>query len=301
MSVPGDPIDLVINPASGGGRTAGRIAELTAALTNAGAGQVTVHVPQDPASATTELLALVAEQRPRVVVAGGDGVVGRAVAALTGAATALAILPVGSGNDFARAFGLTPGDLPGAARTAVGPVRPVDVLLGPNGAAASIATAGFSVAVNLRANALRLGPLSGSRYDVATLVELPRFKPVNLTVTVDDLPAVPHRAMLVAVANTRYFGGGMDICPGASPTDGLLDVTVVEAISRLELLRTFRRVFKGTHLSHPAVHTYRGAAITLHRTDGPLPVWADGEPFGDGPITLRAGHRALLLAAGPAV
>ena len=301
MAEPPTVVDLVVNPASGGGRTGRRIAELTAALTAAGAGHITVHVPQDPASATTALAALAAEHRPRVVLAGGDGLVGRAVAALATTSTALAVLPVGSGNDFARAFGLKAGDLTGAARVALGPVRPIDVLMGPGGAAASVATAGFSVTVNERANTLRLGPLGGSRYDLATLLELPRFQPIELTVAVDGGPPTHHRSMLVAVANTRFFGGGMDICPAASPDDGLLDVTVVEAVSRLELLRTFRRVFKGTHLTHPAVRTYRGTTITRERGDGPLSVWADGEPFGDGPITLRAEHHALRLAAGAAV
>ena len=87
---------------------------------------------------------------------------------------------------------------------------------------------------------------------------------------------------MIAVANTAWFGGGMHICPDADPDDGLLDVTVVDGVGRIELLWFFHRVFKGTHLDHPKVHTHRGRRIEIAAE---VAFWGDGEPITTGNTT----------------
>ena len=100
---------------------------------------------------------------------------------------------------------------------------------------------------------------------------------------------------LLAVANTAWFGGGMQICPEARADDGLLDVTVVRSIGRVALLRYFPMVFSGSHISHPKTSTYRGRTISIEGDDY-LDVWGDGEDLGPGPITFTATPGALNLA-----
>ena len=210
----------------------------------------------------------------RLLIAGGDGLIHHALPALAGSDIAVGIIGVGTGNDFARGLGL-PTDLPEAIHTALGPASPVDLVTRGDGTfAASVVTGGFSGTVNARANTLRFPP-GQQRYTVATLLELPRLHTVGLRLTVDG---TTHEldTTLFAVANTRYFGGGMAICPDATPTDGMLDVTVIGPTSRVTLARVLPTVFSGRHVNHPAVTTYRGERIEI---DTEADLWADGEPF----------------------
>ena len=99
-----------------------------------------------------------------------------------------------------------------------------------------------------RADRLRW-PRGPRRYDVAILAELLQLHPRPVVLTVDGV-ATRHEVTLVAVGNTASYGGGLQICPGAAPDDGLPDVVVVGRISRLELIRTRPRLAAGTHVEH---------------------------------------------------
>ncbi len=231
-----------------------------------------------------------AGERPRLLIAGGDGLIHHALPAVAGTGIDVGIVGVGSGNDFARGLGL-PSKVGPAVEAALGPTRPLDLIATDDGAyAASVVTAGFSGTVNARANALRFPP-GQQRYTVATLLELPRLRPVDLELVVDG---TPHHlpASLVAVANTPYFGGGMAICPDADPDDGLLDVTVIGATSALTLGRMLPTVFSGRHVRHPAVTVHRGAKVSV---EFDAPWWADGEPFRG--QTFTAARSALRVAS----
>jgi diacylglycerol kinase (ATP) len=292
-------VHLVVNPAAGRGAVGRRVAAIVRALEPAAP---ELHLPSSVDATRALLDDLVRGGSERVVVAGGDGLVHLAVAALRGTGVALGVVPVGSGNDFARALGL-PSDLAAAARVALGPPTTIDVIeatphvaleAAGTEAAATVATVGFSVSVDERGNALWFGPFGRFRYELATLLELPRLRPLPLRLRLDDAPPLEAEVTLAAVANTRFFGAGMDICPAADPTDGLLDVTVVGAVPRLELLRFFRLVYDGRHLDHPAVSTFRAATVGLEAADAPAR--ADGEPFGRLPVRLRADAGALAVA-----
>ncbi|WP_425430911.1 diacylglycerol kinase family protein [Cryptosporangium aurantiacum] len=156
---------------------------------------------------------------------------------------------------------------------------------------AAILSVGFDSAVNARANRMRW-PRGPRRYDLAILVELARLRRYALTLDLDGT-TVETPALLAAIGNTRSYGGGMRMCPDADPTDGLLDVTVVEPVSRLELIRVKPRLYSGTHVTHPAVRTYRAATI---RVDAPgASVYADGEPSTRLPLELRCVPGAVRL------
>lgn len=244
------------------------------------------------AADTADALAdAVAEGAERVVVVGGDGLVNLAVQAVAQTPTVLGVVASGTGNDFVGALGL-PTDLIPAVDAALADPVPVDLIRIGERWGASVATVGFSVAVNERANRMRF-PRGASRYTIATLAELRSIESELYEVTIDG---VDHdvEASLITVANTSDFGGSMRISPSARPDDGRLELTVVGEVGRLELLAWFRKVFSGTHLDHPAVTTLSGTTVTIAHPDAH--VWCDGEPMAPTPVTLAAVPGALLLA-----
>jgi diacylglycerol kinase (ATP) len=287
-------VHLVVNPAADRGRAAAVADEVEAAARRDGH-----EIDRIEAADAASLSARVGERldggAERLVVVGGDGLIHHLLPRVAGTGTVLGIVPAGTGNDFARGLGLI-AKRQQAIAAALGPWRELDAVRIGDAWAASVATAGFSGAVTARANGLRW-PRGQQRYTVATLLELPRLRPFPLTIGVDG-ETVELSCSLVAVANTPHFGGGMAICPEARPDDGLLDVTLVEGVSAATLGRFFPRVFAGRHLTHPAVHTFRGRAVTL---EGPgIDLWADGERVGPLPLRLEAVPGALRIAGVPA-
>ena len=160
----------------------------------------------------------------------------------------------------------------------------------------TVAHTGFDAEANRWANTVSWA--SGTTvYVLATLRTLATYRPVPLRVVVDG---VTHdsAAWLVAVANSRYYAGGMMIAPGAEIDDGLLDVCVVGAVPRLELLARFPRVFRGTHATLDAVKTWRGTHGAARRRRRRLDVGVLGE-WGAGRAAAGDARRRAGGAAGP--
>lgn len=287
---------LIVNPHSGRGtatRVAGTVADtLRAAVPGL---QATV---TDDAEGTSRLAALAAQRGDEVLaVLGGDGTAHLAAQAVAGTGTALAVLPSGTGNDLAAALGI-PADPVGAARHVSealrsGQRRRID--LGRVEGAACFTTVlctGFDAAVNARANAMRW-PSGPRRYDLAVIAELAALTPRQVRVTTGDKD-LELEATLVAVGNGPCYGGGLRICPDAKLDDGLLDVIVIAAVSRRRLLRVFPRLRVGGHIDEPEVTLLRADSVRLLGDPG-WPVYADGEPQGSLPVTVRCEPGALTV------
>ncbi|MGL5909534.1 MAG: sphingosine kinase, partial [Phycicoccus sp.] len=156
-----------------------------------------------------------------------------------------------------------------------------------------VLAAGFDAVVNERANRWRRprGPL---RYHLATVRELPVFRPIPYVLVLDGR-RFETEAMLVAVGNGPSYGGGMRVTPDASFDDGLLDVLVAHRISAFELLRVFPRVFRGSHVTHPAVEIVRARSVQLQAVG--IVAYADGERLGPLPLTVEVVPDALGVLA----
>jgi diacylglycerol kinase (ATP) len=233
----------------------------------------------------------VAAGAERLVAVGGDGLVRLAVGAVAETSTVLGIVPQGTGNDFARALDLLDGDLDDHVRRALERPVAVDAMRTDHGWAASVATMGFSGDVTARANGLRW-PRGSQRYTVATLLQMPRLRHLVATIEVDGVTHSADTAML-SIGNTAYFGGGMKICPDATPTDGLLHVVVIGAVPKRTFLRVFPAVFAGRHVRHPDVATYTGHRVTVRGDDT---MWADGDELGPLPVTCEVVPGAVQVA-----
>ena len=135
-------------------------------------------------------------------------------------------------------------------------------------------------------------------YVYGVLRTLGSFRPPHLTLEHEG-GTWEGRVMLVAFGNTHRFGGGMRIAPNAVPDDGLLDVVIVKAIGKPTLLRVFPKVYQGTHLSHPAVETFRARRLTVH-LDREMTVFGDGEPMvpvGEAGVRVEVVPRALRVVS----
>ncbi|WP_101257204.1 diacylglycerol kinase [Streptomyces barkulensis] len=302
-------ITLFVNPTAGGGRGAGAAQPAARALRAAGFPVRTV-VGTDADDALTRARRAVRGGTGALIAVGGDGMTSLALQAVAGTDTPLGVVAVGTGNDIARSLGLPVRDPAGAGRViarALGEGRSRSIDLGRVGGRwyGSVLASGFDSRVNDRANRMRW-PAGRLRYDAAILAELAGLRTVPYRIALDDGPPLETDATLVAVGNGPSYGGGMRICADARLDDGLLDVTVVGECDRTTLLRVFPRVYRGTHLAHPAVTVHRAAKVTLEAATPGEKVtgYADGEPLGPLPLTVEAVPAAVRVLvpepAGPA-
>lgn len=297
----GRRVALAVHPDSGRGAAA-RMAGTVAARLRAACDQLELLT----ALTARDFHALVADCRARgldaLVVVGGDGAVHQAVQCCATTEVALGVVPCGTGNDFARALGI-PTDPEAAVAAVVAAVsdgRARDIDLGRvdgvqhAGSAprwfGTVLCTGFDAAVNARANTLPW-PHGPRRYDVALARELVALRPRPVVVETETA-RLSLEATLVAVGNTAFYGGGIPVCPSASPDDGLVDVTVVGRVSRWDFARLGPRLRTGAHVSSPAVHTLRATRV---RVDGgqDWPVFADGDPVGKPPVAVTCVPGAL--------
>jgi diacylglycerol kinase (ATP) len=282
-------IAVLTNPTSGKGR-GGRISDtVIPRLTDAGY-DVRNLVGQDADEALDLARQCVEDKLKTLVVIGGDGMVHLAVQALAGSETRLGLVPAGTGNDVARNLDLPLKD-PSAATDVIigGKERTIDLAKIGHRYFVTVLAAGFDAIVNERANEMTW-PKGQMRYNLATLAELRTFSPIPYVIDVDG---EQHRfeAMMVAVGNGSSFGGGMRITEGALLDDGLLDVITIDPMSKFELIRTFPKLFSGSHIGHPKVHRYLGRTITVAAPG--IVAYADGERIAALPLTVEVAPRAL--------
>lgn len=271
-------------------------AEAVAAAVRQAGHEPVVLDERSPDRAASAVYRAVSSGADRVVAVGGDGVVSIAVNAVAGTATSLGIVPVGTGNDFARALGLLGGTLDEQVARALDDPVAVDAIRTTHGWVATVATIGFSGDVTARANALRW-PRGRLRYSVATMLQLPRLDVLNLSMDVDGRHS-DIETTLLAVGNTAFFGGGMRVCPGAEPGDGRLELVSIGAVSRSRFLRVFPTVFSGRHVERCEVRTDSGTVVNIAGSERDL--WADGEVLGPLPVRLEVVPGALKIASAQA-
>jgi diacylglycerol kinase (ATP) len=291
-------VALIVNPSSGKGVGRRIGTETLTLLRDAGHDVVDVSAPTY-AVARRQAERAVTDGVDTVVVVGGDGLVHLGVNLVAERDANLAVVAAGTGNDFARNLGLPVRD-PAAAVALIGSGAPrvIDAgrATGADGEAAwfaGVLGAGFDAVVTDRAARMRW-PKGQMRYNLAILRELPVFRPIPYAIELDGR-RFETEAMLVAVANTTSFGGGMKVCPDADVSDGLFDVLVLRGISIPQFLRTFPKVFSGTHVTHEAVEIHRCSRVRLE-AEG-IRSQADGEPFAGLPLDVEVVPGALRVWA----
>jgi diacylglycerol kinase (ATP) len=289
--VPSREIALLTNPNAGKGRAAKARDRALIRLRAAGL-DVRSLEGRDAAEALDLARKAVADGVDALVVCGGDGMVHFGAQAVAGTGIPLGIVPAGTGNDVARYFDIPRKDPEAAAdRIVAGRTRTVDLARSGSQYFATVLAAGFDAVVNERANRMTW-PRGQMRYNIATLAELRVFEPLPYTLQLDDRE-VSLEAMLVSVGNGPSFGGGLRITEGAVLDDGLLDVVIIKPISKPDLIRTYPKLFKGTHIHHPQYEHHLVRSVTVAAPG--IISYADGERFGPLPLTVECAPGALTV------
>jgi diacylglycerol kinase family enzyme len=333
------PVCLIVNPSAGGGKAGRALPDVLIALEGHGL-RVRTELTRDLDHAR-ELARSAAFAGETVVCLSGDGMVGAVADTLREIPDALlGVLPGGRGNDLARVLGISGDPVQACATIAAGFSRRLDLgevspRAGTGGRAfVGIASVGFDSDANRIANEAPtwLGELV---YAYGALRALWSWRPacfeIELTGSLtphsgrqapsgaysphsggqaegreqgDDSPSERHSftAYTVGAANSKTYGGGMRAAPDAILDDGLLDVVVLENISKLEFLtKILPKVFKGTHVREPGVKVFRAREVSVS-ANRPFTMYADGDPIGELPVTVRAvpgAVRVLVPAQGP--
>ena len=249
----------------------------------------------------------VAKKPDALVVVGGDGMVNLGANLVAGTKVPLGIVPSGTGNDMARGLGIPWDNTEAAVATLTealgrpplvadaGLIHFVDEETGMPATRwfACVLSAGFDAIVNERANNMR-HPKGPSRYLIALGLELVRLKPIPYRLVLDGVELVTTGA-LISVGNNISLGGGMKVTPNAKVDDGLFDVLVVQALSRISFLRIFPKVFTGEHVTDRRVSIHRAKKVRIE-SDGVV-AYADGERIARLPIDIEVVPGALRILA----
>lgn len=307
----------IINPASANGATERRWPALGALLQQHHTGPLEIRFTEGPGHAVD--LAAAAADRKAVLCVGGDGTLNEVVNGLMRIGAdrrpPLAMIPSGTGSDFARALGI-PQD-PTAAVAALRSTRPMPIDVGEiacmDGRALRtrffVNVAGLGFDADVAAEIARAGAHGRKGKAVyflsvfRTLGKM-RSRPMRITLMSSSPGEAPRtiecRSSLIAVCNGRFFGGGMHIAPHADPSDGAFDVVLLDDMGRMEFLVNFLRVYRGTHLTHPKVRTARASTLRIEqlgRDERPVRLQAEGELLGEAPVSVRMAPAAVQLLA----
>jgi diacylglycerol kinase (ATP) len=293
-----DPSDLaarflaVVNPAAGGGACGKRAAATVDRLRQSG---LKVDVVETKAAGDARVLTRdeAAAGRRHFIAVGGDGtsfeiVNGLLDRPLQGERPSLGFLPLGTGNSFLRDF-TDQGAEYAIDALQQGKLRPCDVIKithkpsrssGPESLGVvhfiNIFSIGFVADVCATRNR-RFATLGEFGYNLATVLGVAALRPYVFPMQIAGHPAVDREPMtFLSVNNSRYTGGKMIMAPDANTRDGLLDIIRVGRLSRIGLLRTFPKIFKGTHVHHPSVTCFQAPSLDL-TIDREIDCMIDGE------------------------
>jgi diacylglycerol kinase (ATP) len=289
--VPSREIALLTNPTAGKGMGA-RVSNRALSRLREGGLVVRNLQGRDADEALDLAKQCVTDGVEALVVCGGDGMVHLAVQAVAETGTPLGMIPAGTGNDVARYFELPRKDPEAAADVVLaGRTRTIDLARSGSRYFVTVLAAGFDAIVNERANRMTW-PKGQMRYNIATLAELRVFEPLPYILQIDGRE-ITLDAMLVAVGNGPSFGGGLRITEGAVLDDGLLDVVIIKPMSKPNLIRTYPKLFKGTHIHHPQYEHHHARSVTVAAPG--IVSYADGERFGPLPLTVECAPGALTV------
>lgn len=244
----------------------------------------------------------VARGATRIVAVGGDGTLNEAVNGVAGSNVDLATIPLGTGMDFVRTFGI-PTKFEDAVRVAAGSsVRTIDAgrvryrtWAGEEAERwfANMGSVGMSGAVAQRANGMSKALGGRATFFYALVRVFLEWQNSEVTVTLDDAER-RGRMHDVIVANGRYAGGGMKLAPCAEPDDGAFDVVLIGDVSKFDFATQAPGIYRGRHVKHPKVEVLRSRQVNVTAAEQ-LPIELDGEQVGTTPVTFELVPGALRL------
>lgn len=304
-------VRVIVNPKAGSGSAAKRLPQILREIERAGALPDSAETlgPGDAARLVREAHT---DGVDCVALVGGDGTLNEAVQAFIGPSgevlpgPVLALIPSGTGGDFRKTFNLGTSTEEAVARLMSSPPRPIDLglleLTSHEGttvhrAFVNVTSFGMGGLTDRIVNSSPKWWGGRASFFIGALRALAVYQNAPVELRVDGRVFLESPIVNVAVANARYFGGGMKIAPDADPADGLLDVIAIADLSRARSVSLTPHIYRGTHVDQADVHTCRGARIEARPLvkGGEVLVDMDGETPGRLPLTARVAPAALSI------
>ncbi len=281
---------VVVNPKAGLGAAASLATQVVGFLQSSG---VSYRMVSPNSAAETKAIvkqSLQLGEITKLLSVGGDGLFHLLLQLAVEFNVPLAIAPGGTGNDFYRTLGWFKTNLTDYLHHVVN-TEPslIDLGVVDGEYFGAVLSSGFDSVVNERANKMKW-PKGPAKYNAAIALELPKFKPIEFKIYADE-KILEVEAMLIAIGNGSSYGGGMQVCPDADLHDGLFDIMILHPVSKLEFIKVFPTVYKGTHIEHPQVEVLRAKQV---RIESSAIAYADGERIGQLPVQVESFPQSLL-------
>jgi diacylglycerol kinase (ATP) len=281
---------VVVNPRAGLGAAASLATQVVGFLQSR---EISYRMISPGSAVETKTLvrqSLQSGEATKLLSVGGDGLFHLLLQFAIEFNVPLAVAPGGTGNDFYRTLGWFDHDLTDyLEHLSLTPPTLVDVGVVDGEYFGAVLSSGFDSVVNERANKMKW-PKGAAKYNAAIVLEFPKFKAIKFKIFADE-KVLEVEAMLIAVGNGRSYGGGMKVCPSADLHDGLFDIMILHPVSKLEFIKVFPTVYKGTHIEHPQVEVIRAKRI---RIESSAIAYADGERIGQLPVQVESLPQSLL-------
>jgi diacylglycerol kinase (ATP) len=292
---------MLFNPLAHGGR-AGRDLGLIQQVAGERGLQLDTHVAVDANAAQQWLAEQDLSACEGVIAAGGDGTLFQTLNGLMQhpeeSRPPLGVLPIGTGNAFSRDLGLASGDWRTALdRIGEGKTRGMDIgqVDCKEGRMYFLNIAGMGFVVDAGHSAKKLKGVGQAAYTLGTLWQTLRLSSHTLRMEVDGVE-LEQENLFAEISNSRYTGTSFLIAPGAAIDDGLLDLTLLEKLSRTRLLRLFPSIYSGKHVEYPEISVIQGRHFRIMEPKA-YPMMMDGEFIGSTPAEIRCLPGAIRVFA----
>lgn len=274
---------FVINPVAGNGKGKEQIQRINQYMNALGA-DYSIKISNKVGN-VTEITAWGCENNfTDIITVGGDGTFVEAVNGVDlNASVRLGLIPSGTGNDFARVLNM-PREVKACLDVIVkGDTKLVDIGLVNQQRFINVCCMGIDGEIILDTDRIKDKIKGTTAYVLSTLKALAVYKAKKVLITIDGQELM-REIILVAIGNGKYIGGGMMVTPDAEIDDALLDICIVNKLSKSKLIMLFPSIFKGTHIFvKPTVEMYRGKEIFVEAIEDRLLINADGNIIGTTP------------------
>ncbi|MBQ7886933.1 MAG: diacylglycerol kinase family lipid kinase [Clostridia bacterium] len=253
---------IIVNPVSGGGKNQLVVEKIEKILSERGE-MCRLFPTQAEGDGDHQAHLAIESGCDAIICVGGDGTLSEVVDAMANSGKLFYIVPSGTGNDFARAFGLPKDPLEAFIAQLDGEEAAIDCGSLNGRAFINVSGSGFDVEVLRKTEELKAVYPGEQAYTKAVLAVLGSYKAFETEISIDGGAFKPHRATIVEIANGRYFGGGMLVAPKSSFRDGLFDVVVVDRVPSM-LIPFLMPLFKlGLHVHLPIGHVMKAKEVVM--------------------------------------
>lgn len=283
-------ICFIVNPTAGKGKgkkTAQKLQEYIKDL------QVSYEIRYTEREKEAEAIARRAAQEgfKKIVAVGGDGTVYEVLNGMMGMDATLGVIPAGTGNDFARTMNISQDIREALQIILEGKESHIDCGQANGRYFINVASIGLDAEIVKETETIKRYISGTTAYIIGVLKTLLKFKHSSLQIEVDG--QIENKdIMLVAVANGRYYGGGMKIAPMADVKDGVFDICIIHRISKWKILRLFPTIFSGKHIHVKEVKLYKGKNIKINGSQT-MRLNLDGDIIGNTPVEFKLIPQAL--------